>query len=47
VAELRKMLDDSEETINKLNNRIKLLTQSINDLGGEVPGDKDLEKLAF
>ena len=47
VAELRKMLDEAEDTINKLNSRIKVLSSTIKELGGEVPGDKDLEKLAF
>ena len=41
------MLDEAEETITKLNNRIKILTKTISDLGGEVPADKDLEKMAF
>jgi hypothetical protein len=47
VAELRKMLDDAENKINLLTNRIKVLTSKIGELGGEAPSDKDLEKLTL
>ena len=47
VMELRRMLDDAEDTITKLTKSIKILTKTITDLGGEVPSDKDLEKLAL
>jgi hypothetical protein len=47
VVELRRMLDDAEEKIDSLNKHIVVLNGKIQELGGEVPSDKELEKYAL
>ena len=47
VTELMAMLEKSEEKIAILENRIKILTKQILEMGGELPSDKDMEKLAL
>jgi len=45
VAELKKLLEKAEVKIEVSEKRIKILSKQINDLGGEVPSEKDLQKL--
>lgn len=42
VAELKKLLEKAEVKIEVSEKRIKILSKQINDLGGEVPSEKDL-----
>lgn len=41
------MLEIAEDKISTLENRIKLLSKQILEMGGELPSDKDMEKLAI
>ena len=45
VAELKKLLEKAEVKIEVSEKRIKILSKQINDMGGEVPSEKDLQKL--
>ena len=42
VAELKKLLEKAEVKIEVSEKRIKILSKQINDMGGEVPSEKDL-----
>ena len=41
------MLDEAELKIDSLNKHIMVLTSKIQELGGEVPSDKELQKYAL
>jgi kinesin family protein 5 len=45
VAELKKLLEKAEVKIEVSEKRIKILSKQISDMGGEVPSEKDLQKL--
>lgn len=45
VAELKKLLEKAEVKIEVSEKRIKILSKQICDMGGEVPSEKDLQKL--
>lgn len=47
VAELMRMLELAEDKIALLEKRILILSKQISEMGGEIPSDKDMEKLSL